>query len=232
LELSLNLLSNSKKAPSTKLSKKKALVTAGPTFEAIDPVRFIGNHSSGKMGVAIANELADRGVAVDLILGPSDIEVSNKNINCIRVTSAAEMHQYSMDRFNDADIAVLAAAVADYTPKNVSNSKIKKANGIMTLELTKTKDILKDLGKAKTKDQLLVGFALETNNELENASKKLKEKNLNFIVLNSLNDDGAGFEFDTNKITILDDSNNVEKFELKAKIEVAKDIVDKITSYL
>ena len=232
LELSLNLLSNSKKAPQSKLSKKKALVTAGPTFEAIDPVRFIGNHSSGKMGVAIANELADRGVAVDLILGPSDIEVSNKNINCIRVTSAAEMHQYSMDRFNDADIAVLAAAVADYTPKNVSNSKIKKANGIMTLELTKTKDILKDLGKAKTKDQLLVGFALETNNELENASKKLKEKNLNFIVLNSLNDDGAGFEFDTNKITILDDSNNVEKFELKAKIEVAKDIVDKITSYL
>ncbi|MBN4052013.1 bifunctional phosphopantothenoylcysteine decarboxylase/phosphopantothenate--cysteine ligase CoaBC [Cytophagaceae bacterium AH-315-L13] len=230
-ELSDLLTFSSSKTHSTSLSKKKALVTAGPTFEAIDPVRFIGNHSSGKMGVAIANELADQGVEVDLILGPSDIEISNSKINCIRVTSADEMYKNSTKSFANADIAVLAAAVADYTPQNVSDVKIKKDNGSMTLKLAKTKDILKELGKVKSKDQLLIGFAVETDNELENAAKKLKEKNLNFIVLNSLNDDGAGFKMDTNKVTILDDDNNVQEFELKSKDDVAKDIVRKIASY-
>ena len=186
------------------LKNKKVLVTAGPTYENIDPVRFIGNHSSGKMGFAIADEFARNGADVTLITGPTDLVTNNKNITRIDVTSADEMYQHTLKCFTKSTIAVMSAAVADYTPEKVSISKIKKSGDELHLKLKKTKDILAELGQQKTKKQILVGFALETNNELENAKQKLVKKNLDFIVLNSLRTKGAGFGFDTNKVTIID----------------------------
>lgn len=213
------------------LNGKRVLVTAGPTYEAIDPVRFIGNHSSGKMGVAIAAEMKTRGANVVLVLGPSAIQVP-ENIEVIRVKSADEMFQACIKCFDTIDIAVMSAAVADYTPVNLSNEKIKKTDDVFNVELTKTKDILKSLGEKKTGKQLLVGFALETNNEKEYALKKLQTKNADMIVLNSLNDTGAGFGHDTNKITIFDKMGNEYFFDIKPKKEVAKDIVNTIIKLL
>jgi phosphopantothenoylcysteine decarboxylase / phosphopantothenate---cysteine ligase len=208
------------------LEGKKALVTAGPTFEPIDPVRFIGNHSSGKMGVAIAHELAARGAMVTLVLGPSHEQV-HESIDLKKVNTANEMYNECMKVFPAVEIAVLSAAVADYTPLVVSEEKIKKQNGHVTLELTKTKDILKQLGELKSK-QILVGFALETNNEEQYAKDKLKSKNADLIVLNSLNDEGAGFGIDTNKVTIFRKDGNVDAYPRKPKQQVAGDIVDSI----
>jgi phosphopantothenoylcysteine decarboxylase / phosphopantothenate---cysteine ligase len=213
------------------LKGKKVLVTAGPTYEAIDPVRFIGNHSSGKMGVAIAEELKSRGAAVTLVLGPSNIAVA-ADIELIKVKSAGEMYQACINRFDTSDIAVMSAAVADYTPVTVAEEKIKKNEGTFNIELTKTKDILKSLGEKKKAGQLLVGFALETNNEKEYALKKLQTKNADMIVLNSLNDTGAGFGHDTNKITIFDKAGGEYNFDTKSKKEVAKDIVNTIIKLL
>ncbi|MFQ5447421.1 MAG: bifunctional phosphopantothenoylcysteine decarboxylase/phosphopantothenate--cysteine ligase CoaBC, partial [Saprospiraceae bacterium] len=216
----------------TTLSGKKALVTAGPTFEPIDPVRFIGNHSSGKMGVAIAEELARRGAAVTLVLGPSRLAAIHPAVHTVRVNTAEEMHKAAMEYFPETDIAVLAAAVADYRPKNRVDRKIKKSTASMTIELAKTPDIAASLGKMKKARQFIVGFALETNDELKNAGDKLEKKNFDFIVLNSLRDKGAGFNFDTNKITILRRDNTRIDFELKSKTEVAVDIVDQIAASL
>lgn len=207
------------------LSGKKVLVNAGPTYEAIDPVRFIGNRSSGKMGIAIANEFEKKGASVTLILGPSSEKIENKNIHLIRVESSDDMYKACDKAFEQADIAVLSAAVADYKPSIVSDSKIKKKDSELKLELTKTVDILENLGKKK-KNQILAGFALETNNVVEYAKEKLKRKNLDFIVANSATEIGAGFGVDTNKITIIDKHNKIHNFELKSKQEVAKDIVN------
>ena len=209
---------------------KKALVTAGPTHEAIDPVRFISNHSSGKMGVALADELNKRGAEVKLVLGPSNIKPHNE-INVQNVISANEMYEACLKDFQKYDIIIMAAAVADYSPKKVSAKKIKKESDEFSLELTKTKDILFEAGKLKTPKQILVGFALETNNEKENALKKLTQKNADFIVLNSTNDEGAGFGLDTNQITIFDKKNKEYNFPAKPKNEVAEDIVNTIIQY-
>lgn len=211
---------------------KKALVTAGPTHEAIDPVRFIGNHSSGKMGIAIAEELAFRGAEVKLIIGPSSQRTFNHAINVQHIQSAEEMYDACTHDFEKYDIAVMSAAVADYTPVNKQKEKIKKSDTSLVIELTKTKDILKALGKEKKKHQLLVGFALETTNEKEYALKKLESKNADMIVLNSLNDEGAGFGYDTNKITIFEKGGKETVYERKPKQQVAKDIVDKIVNIL
>ncbi len=213
-----------------RLTGLKALVTAGPTYEAIDPVRFIGNHSSGKMGVAIAEELFTRGADVQLVVGPSGIEIEN-GIKVKRVMSANEMYEACMKDFESYNIIVMAAAVADFTPKKKANQKIKKDTVELLLELEKTKDILFEAGKIKSKGQTLVGFALETNNEKENAKKKLKEKNADLIILNSLNDPGAGFGLDTNKITIFDTDGKEYKFPGKTKKEVASDIVNTIIQF-
>lgn len=207
------------------LTGKRALVTAGPTYEAIDPVRFIGNHSSGKMGVAIAEELALRGAEVTLVLGPSSVSVQN-NIKLIRVKSAADMLNACLAEFDNKDITVMSAAVADYTPVAVSTEKIKKASNDLTVNLKKTIDILKELGQKKRKGQLLVGFALETSNERDYALKKLESKNADIIVLNSLNDAGAGFGHDTNKVTIFDRNGKEYPFDKKSKKQVASDIVN------
>jgi phosphopantothenoylcysteine decarboxylase / phosphopantothenate---cysteine ligase len=209
------------------LKGKKAMVTAGPTYEAIDPVRFIGNHSSGKMGYAIAEELYKRGAEVTLISGPVSVISQSNGIKIIDVVKAEEMYLEAMQHA-DYDIAVLAAAVADYTPVEVAHEKIKKADGIFDIQLQKTKDILRELGKIKKEKQILVGFALETNNEKEYAQQKLKEKNADLIVLNSLNDKDAGFKKITNKITIFKRNGDEKKFETKSKELVAKDIVDSI----
>lgn len=209
------------------LKQKKVLITAGPTYEAIDPVRFIGNHSSGKMGFALAKEAANLGAEVILISGPSHQQIKHSLIHRIDVTTAQEMYQEAHKHFDTADIAILSAAVADYKPKNVASQKIKKKDATLTIELAPTKDILASLGAIK-KHQFLVGFALETNNEVENAQRKLKRKNLDVIVLNSLQDKGAGFATDTNKITIIDKYFNQKLFELKSKDEVAKDIMNEI----
>ncbi|MFC5282897.1 bifunctional phosphopantothenoylcysteine decarboxylase/phosphopantothenate--cysteine ligase CoaBC [Pedobacter alpinus] len=205
---------------------KKALVTAGPTYEAIDPVRFIGNHSSGKMGFAIANELKNLGAEVVLVSGPTNLQIHN-NIKLVNVTSADDMLQACLAEFDDVDICVMSAAVADYTPQEVANQKIKKNTDDFSINLKKTTDILYTLGHSK-KHQILVGFALETNNEEENAIKKVKKKNLDFIVLNSLNDEGAGFKNNTNKITIIDKNLAKKTFDLKSKEAVAKDICEQI----
>ena len=210
------------------LREKKILITAGPTYEAIDPVRFIGNHSSGKMGFEIAKAAANNGAEVILITGPTHETVVHSLIEVIPVTSAQEMYNAVHDYFGIMDVAVLSAAVADFTPKEVATHKIKKKEGTLTLELEKTKDILASLGAVK-KNQYLVGFALETENELDNAKRKLIQKHLNLIVLNSLNDKGAGFKSDTNKVTFIDDKTTVTSFELKSKIEVATDLINKIT---
>ncbi len=215
---------------SKELEGKKILVTAGPTHEAIDPVRFISNHSTGKMGVAIAEEFAQRGADVTIILGPSNIDVS-KNIQTVKVTSAQQMYDACINNFSKKDITVMAAAVADYRPQDFSLTKIKKTEDVLPLNLKRTNDILKEMGEQKNKDQIIVGFALETNNEKENALSKLEKKNLDLIVLNSLNDEGAGFRSDTNKITIFDKNGNEFNFEKKSKKLVAKDIVNTIIKY-
>ncbi|MEO6232040.1 MAG: bifunctional phosphopantothenoylcysteine decarboxylase/phosphopantothenate--cysteine ligase CoaBC [Ferruginibacter sp.] len=213
------------------LRGKKAMVTAGPTYEQIDPVRFIGNNSSGKMGIAIAIELMNAGADVTLIIGPTS-QMIPKELNTISVKSAADMYDAAISIFSDMDIVIMSAAVADYTPAVTAREKIKKVNDdSITIELTKTKDILKCLGQAKTNKQLLVGFALETNNEEKYALKKLAEKNADMIVLNSLNDKGAGFGFDTNKVTIFTKRGDIYPFETKPKVDVAKDIVNTIIGY-
>lgn len=212
----------------SQLKGKKALVTAGPTYEAIDPVRFIGNHSSGKMGYAIAEELANRGAEVTLVSGPVSIRSKNKKIKLVPVTSADEMYTNCINNYASYDIAIMAAAVADYTPSAAANQKIKKADDELTITLKKTKDILASLGKAKSNRQILVGFALETENEKANARKKLTEKNADLIVLNSLKDEGAGFGHDTNKVTLFFKNGTEKQMELKSKSASAKDIVDAI----
>lgn len=214
------------------LSGKKALVTAGPTYEAIDPVRFIGNHSSGQMGFAIAEKLAENGADVTLVCGPNNLKTLNSHIKRIDVVNAEEMFNACTCEFKTSDITVMAAAVADYTPENPGNKKLKKSGNPIEIKLKPSKDILAELGQKKRKDQILVGFSLETNDEIANAKKKLNNKNLDFIVLNSLNDKGAGFEYSTNKITIIDKKNKIITFELKEKTEAAKDIVEKIITYL
>ena len=206
---------------------KKVLITAGPTYEALDPVRFIGNHSSGKMGLAIANIFLNRGADVTLVMGPNSLKVP-ASIKLINVTSADEMYDACIKAFPDMDIAVMSAAVADYTPVTVADEKIKKQENYFSIKLKRTKDILKQLGSIKKKGQFLVGFALETENEKQFALKKLSEKNADLIVLNSLNDVGAGFKHDTNKITIFDKDLQEYHFELKSKEAVAADIVDMI----
>ena len=207
------------------LAGKRVLVTAGPTYEPIDPVRFIGNHSSGKMGVAIADALAARGAQVTLLLGPSAQEPAQGEVTTVRVRTAAEMHAEAARCFPEMDAAVLAAAVADYRPAQTAKEKIKKGTEEMTLRLEKTPDIAASLGRVKRPDQLLVGFALETEDELANAREKLERKNFDLIVLNSLRDAGAGFHHDTNKVTILYRNNKADHFQLKSKKAVAEDIV-------
>ena len=214
------------------LAGKRALVTAGPTHEAIDPVRFIGNHSSGKMGVALALELAARGAQVDLVLGPSSLEVEMPGIAVHRVVSAEEMYSVSVGRWEGADIGVLSAAVADYRPVEAAKEKIKKTGDKLTLELTRTTDILKTLGGMKRKGQVLVGFALEGNDEKEYALGKLTAKNADLIVLNSLKDPGATFGFDTNRVTIFGRDGLELVYERKPKQQVAKDIVDQVVKLL
>lgn len=213
---------------SEQLKGKKALVSAGPTYEAIDPVRFIGNHSSGKMGYAIADELANRGAEVVLVSGPVSIQSKNKKVKLLPVTTADEMHTTCTADSASYDIAVMAAAVADYTPTVIADQKIKKKDGELTITLKKTKDILGSLGKTKTNGQILVGFALETEDEKANAQKKLEEKNADLIVLNSLKDAGAGFGHDTNKVTFFFKNGKEKQIELKSKSALAKDIVDAI----
>lgn len=210
------------------LSGKKILVTAGPTYERIDPVRFIGNFSTGKMGYALAMELAQQGAEVTLVSGPTSLDINHPLIKRISVESAAQMHKACLDIFRSCDGAILSAAVADFTPLLPSGQKVKRTRQNYSIELKPTDDIASDLGKIKEQKQFLVGFALETENEVENAQSKLKKKNLDFIVLNSLRDKGAGFATDTNKITIIDAENHTQRFELKSKQAVAKDIVNEI----
>lgn len=212
------------------LKGKTVVVTAGPTYEAIDPVRFIGNHSSGKMGYAIANELAKQGANVHLISGPTHL-TPELGVNLVRVQSAQEMYEAALPLVEKADIVILAAAVADYRPKIVSDTKIKKKDSEMTLELIKNIDIAKTLGTTKKSHQLFAGFALETNNALENAKSKLESKNFDFIILNSLQKENQVFGSDYNKITILDHNKHYD-FEFKPKHEVAKDIVSFIEKKL
>ena len=209
------------------LRGKKVLITAGPTYEAIDPVRFIANHSSGKMGFELANEAANLGASVFLITGPSNEKIKNPLIKRVDVVSADEMYDAVHKYYKNIDIAILAAAVADFKPKTKSSQKIKKKDSSLTIELTQTKDILASLG-AQKKNQFLVGFALETNNEIENAKSKLKSKNLDLIVLNSLKDKGAGFKIATNKVTLIDKNEVMTEFGVKSKSEVAQDIFNEI----
>ena len=211
------------------LKNKKVLITAGPTHEAIDPVRFLGNRSSGTMGFELAKRAANLGATVILVSGPTNLNVDHNGINLIRVTSAQEMYDTCHKYFKDMDIAIAAAAVADYRPKHVAQEKIKKTDGDLNIELERNPDILKSLGENKAK-QFLVGFALETENELENAQGKLQRKNLDAIVLNSLKDDGAGFGGGTNKITFIDKNLDIKTFALKTKPEVASDIWEEIIS--
>jgi phosphopantothenoylcysteine decarboxylase/phosphopantothenate--cysteine ligase len=213
------------------LKGKQILITAGPTYEAIDPVRFIGNHSSGKMGFEIANAAANLGAEVILVTGPSHQTINHSLVDVKPVVSAEEMYNEVHKHFLSSDIAILSAAVADYRPKTVANHKIKKKDSTFSIALEKTKDILKSLGEIKTK-QFLVGFALETNNELENAKGKLKSKNLDLIVLNSLQDKGAGFGVSTNKVTFITASEDVIENELKSKAEVAEDLMQQILKQL
>lgn len=215
-------------AESKILAGKTICVTAGPTYEQIDPVRFIGNNSSGKMGFAIAESLAAKGASVKLIAGPTHLNTQNCNIERIDVKSAEQMYNATVKEFEQSDVAILSAAVADYTPKTVFSQKVKKADNVLNIELQPTKDILAQLGRMKTDKQTLVGFALETNDEENNAKQKLSKKNLDFIVLNSLNDKNACFGFDTNKVTIIDSNGKMIKTDLKSKSEIAEDVVSKL----
>jgi len=214
-----------------KLVGKKVMITAGPTHEALDPVRFIGNKSTGKMGIALAEVMYEQGAEVHLILGPTNQRPMHEEIQVIHVKSAQEMYDQSLALFPDSDAAIMAAAVADYRPANYSDKKIKKKDDDMSLELERTQDIAAALGAMK-KDQILVGFALETNNEKENALRKLKKKNFDFIVLNSMKDKGAAFGHDTNKITIFKNTGEEHQFDLKSKKDVAKDITEVLLKYL
>ncbi len=204
---------------------KKILITAGPTYEAIDPVRFIGNHSSGKMGFKLAETALQLGAEVVLVSGPSHELLNDAKLTLIKVTSAEEMLQACQTHFKNVDVFIASAAVSDYRPKHIANQKIKKSDAEIQIELVKNPDILFEMGQQK-KNQLVIGFALETNNEVENAKKKLRKKNLDFIVLNSLQDQGAGFQQDTNVIKIIDRENNISSYSLKPKSEVAKDIFE------
>ena len=212
------------------LKGKKILITAGPTYEAIDPVRFIGNHSSGKMGFDIANEAANKGAEVILVSGPTHLNVQNSSVKLIRVTSAQDMYDACHEHYEKVDVAIAAAAVADYRPKNVAHQKIKKNEATFSIELEKTKDILASLGEQK-RNQFLIGFALETENEIEHAKLKIQKKNLDLIVLNSLNDEGAGFGKSTNKVTFIDKNFQIEPMDLKSKEAVALDIINKIIQH-
>ena len=212
-----------------KLYNKECLVTAGPTYEFIDPVRYISNESSGKMGIAIAEELAQNGAIVNLIIGPSNLSTTHPNINVTSVVSALEMYNKVRDIFLDMEIAIFSAAVADYRPKNIFIEKIKKEKDALTIDMIKNKDILLEMSSIKKKGQFIVGFALETENEIKNATRKLQKKNLDMIIMNSIRDLGSGFNTDTNKISIIDKSLNVQSFQVKQKSEVAKDIIHEIT---
>lgn len=215
------------------LEKKKIVITAGPTYEKIDPVRFIGNYSSGKMGFALAEACAQQGAEVTLIAGPVSLTTNHPNIQRVDVESAEEMYEAAMVAYPEADAGILCAAVADYRPEVQADEKIKRENkGDITLHLVPNKDIAASLGAIKRKGQLLVGFALETNNEATNAESKLKRKNLDFIVLNSLRDAGAGFRCDTNKISIIDNKGELTAYPLKSKQGVATDIVNKLATLL
>ncbi len=214
------------------LAGKKALVTAGPTYEPIDPVRFIGNHSSGKMGIALSRELANRGASVELVIGPTANTLHHPGVRVYQVQTARQMYDRCLAEFEGSDIAVMSAAVADYTPADAAPEKIKKNAGTLDLKLVRTPDILKTLGSLKKNGQLLIGFALETENEREHALGKLSSKNADLIVLNSLKDEGAGFGHDTNKITIFEKGGNEIAYDRKPKQQVAKDIVDRIVNQL
>lgn len=207
---------------------KKVLITAGPTYEKIDPVRFIGNYSSGKMGFALAEVCAEQGAEVTLVAGPVILSTKHSAIRRIDVESASEMYEATTRSFPDADIAILCAAVADFTPKTTADKKIKRKGDDLRLELQPTQDIAAALGSVKRKGQVLVGFALETDNELANARKKMKRKNLDLIVMNSLQDKGAGFRVDTNKVTIIDRHNDLTAYDTKSKREVAEDVIDRV----
>ena len=210
------------------LTNKKVLITAGPTHESIDAVRFIANRSSGKTGIALAIEAANKGALVSLVLGPTHLECNHSNIKVYKVITASQMYEQVNACFSTSDIGIFTAAVADYKPNIVAKNKIKKSDNKLNISLKKTVDILEEMGNKKSDKQFIVGFALETDNEVENAKDKLKRKNLDMIVLNSLNNKGAGFQHNTNKITIIDKANNISNFELKDKSEVAKDVIDKI----
>ncbi|MDX9773924.1 MAG: bifunctional phosphopantothenoylcysteine decarboxylase/phosphopantothenate--cysteine ligase CoaBC [Bacteroidales bacterium] len=219
-----------KKIDKLPLKELRVFINAGPTMEPIDPVRFISNHSSGRMGIALADEAARLGAEVTLVLGPVSLRPSERNINIVDVRTASEMMDASVKAFRGCDIAILAAAVADFRPVTTLSEKIKRGAGKMMITLQPTEDIAAVLGGMKQKNQILVGFALETENEVNNAVGKLQRKSLDLIILNSLRDEGAGFGFDTNRITIIDSNNNIDKFELKSKNEVASDIYKKIIS--
>jgi len=221
-----------KKKINRPLKGKQVLINAGPTREPLDPVRFISNYSSGKMGIALADAAAEYGAEVDLVLGPVNISPKNNSIRVTKVTTAESMATECISKFPKSDITILSAAVADYTPVKVEKGKIKKTGKALSIRLRQTIDIAEELGKLKRTKQILAGFALETGNEIKNATSKLKRKNLDFIVLNSLKEPGAGFEYDTNRITIIDKYNNIDKFELKTKEEAARDILDKIVSMI
>ena len=210
------------------LSSKKVLITAGPTQEKIDNVRYISNYSSGKMGIALAKVAAELGANVKLILGPTNHSIIHSNIEIINVLSADHMYDRVLANFSSTDIVICAAAVSDFKPKNSVKKKIKKETGFNKIELVPNKDILLEISKKKSTSQILIGFALESDNEINNAISKLKNKNLDFIVLNSTNDKDAGFSVDTNKITIIDSDSNIEEFKLKSKYNVSKDIFNKI----
>jgi phosphopantothenoylcysteine decarboxylase/phosphopantothenate--cysteine ligase len=214
------------------LKGKRILINAGPTREPIDPVRYISNYSTGKMGIALADAAVEYGANVELVLGPVESSPLNSLIKITNVTTAATMAAECMSKFPDCDITILSAAVADFTPEEVKGKKIKKDGNNLVLKLKSTADIAEILGKTKKSSQIIAGFALETNNEIENAKEKLFRKNMDLIVLNSLKDNGAGFGYDTNKITIIDKYNNIDKFELKSKEEAAKDILNKIISMI
>ncbi|WP_020530639.1 bifunctional phosphopantothenoylcysteine decarboxylase/phosphopantothenate--cysteine ligase CoaBC [Flexithrix dorotheae] len=214
------------------LQGKQIMITAGPTYEYIDPVRYISNGSTGKMGFALAGVLNDLGAEVTIISGPTHQELPHNNIRLVKVETAQEMYEQALLYFTSSDVAIFSAAVADYTPAEKSKVKIKKSTATLNIKLSKTKDIAKELGKIKKSNQLSVGFALETNDEIENAKSKLKSKNFDLVILNSLNDKGAGFGYDTNQITMIDQNGEMKKFELKQKSEVARDICEEIISKL
>lgn len=216
----------------SKLTGKKIMITAGPTYEAIDPVRYIGNHSSGKMGYEIALEAQKLGAEVTLIIGPNSIDTSSFTGKVVSVNSSSDMYDACNSIYTNQDISIFAAAVADYAPSTIADQKIKKQSDIISIELSKTVDIAKSLGAKKTANQFNVGFALETENEEKHAKEKLVKKNFDMVVLNSLNDKGAGFKSDTNQITIIDKQNNIQKFELKSKKQVAKDILHEVEKHI